>query len=318
MATYNGARYIEEQLQSFVDQERRPDELVISDDCSKDETVRIIEGFAKKAPFEVKLSVNKKNLGYAGNFNAALMKTSGDLVFLSDQDDVWYPQKIKRMLSSVSEKPDFFVYMNDAQLTDQNLNPVKLTKYGQIKSGNLGDESFVMGCCCAIRREYLDFVLPIPADLKAHDNWLVEIADGLKLKVILPEVLQFYRRHENNESQFIANSLKPLNKWSAYSVIFRRLIRGDSKALVEQKINQINSFVNSLEKMSKAAPFKYQSGIYSLIEQYKREVDLHQNRAVIRGEAFFKRVLAAFSFYREGVYPKGSRLRNLIRDIIGD
>jgi len=134
MATYNGAQYLEAQLQSFVDQTRPPDELIITDDCSTDGTADIVYEFAKTAPFEVVFCRNEKNLGYCGNFNAALMQTTGDLVFLSDQDDVWFPEKIAYIAEVAERNPEMLVVMNDAALTDGGLNEVGLTKIGQIRS----------------------------------------------------------------------------------------------------------------------------------------------------------------------------------------
>src|SRR5690554_4347702 len=205
MATYNGAQYIQEQLQSFVDQTRKPDELIITDDCSSDQTEAIVREFAKTAPFAVEFHRNEKNLGYCGNFNAALMKTSGDLVFLSDQDDVWFTNKIKVMVQHANENPQAMVLMNDAELTDGQLNALGLTKLGQIISGGLSSSSFVQGCCCLIRREHLKTCLPIPTEYKSHDRWLVQISEAMNSKCIVNNTLQYYRRHEENESHFIAN-----------------------------------------------------------------------------------------------------------------
>ena len=114
MATYNGARYLRAQLQSFVDQTRQPDELIIKDDCSTDGTETIVREFGKTAPFKVEFHRNQQNLGYCGNFNAALMRATGDLVFLSDQDDVWFPEKIEHMIGVAERHPEALVVMNDA------------------------------------------------------------------------------------------------------------------------------------------------------------------------------------------------------------
>ena len=90
LATYNGAVYLKEQLESIAAQTRTPDELVISDDQSTDDTLRVIEEFAATAGFPVRLSVNEANLGIAKNFEKAISLCRGDLIFLSDQDDVWH------------------------------------------------------------------------------------------------------------------------------------------------------------------------------------------------------------------------------------
>jgi len=205
MATYNGAKYLEEQLQSIAVQTRLPDELVITDDCSSDGTREIIKNFAETVPFEVRFSQNEKNLGYTKNFNEALLKTSGDLVLLCDQDDVWFPEKISRLETLAALNPDMLVVMNDAAVTDEYLNETGVTKYGQMKLISRSGRGFVMGCCSAIRREMLDFCLPIPKDYEHHDTWIMFLAHDLSRKYISDEVLQYHRRHGKNASFSITN-----------------------------------------------------------------------------------------------------------------
>src|ERR687894_3003245 len=96
MCTYNGARFVAEQLASVAAQTRPPDELVVCDDGSTDETCRLVEEFAARAPFPVRLFVNERNLGSTRNFGRAVALCEGDLVALSDQDDVWHPEKLER------------------------------------------------------------------------------------------------------------------------------------------------------------------------------------------------------------------------------
>src|SRR4051812_8879073 len=98
MATYNGARYLPEQLQSFLCQTVMPDELVVCDDVSTDGTVSIIQEFAKSTAINVRLIVNECNLGFTRNFEQAIQHCTGDVIFFCDQDDVWFCQKIETML----------------------------------------------------------------------------------------------------------------------------------------------------------------------------------------------------------------------------
>lgn len=316
MATYNGADYIEAQLQSFVDQTRQPDEVIITDDRSSDNTVALIEQFAENAPFKIEVSVNEKNLGYAGNFNAALMQTTGDLVFLSDQDDVWFPEKIAHMIALVEKQPDYMIYMNDAELTDGALNSVGLTKYGQIKSAGLVDESFVMGCCCAIRREFLDCVLPIPQGLKAHDNWLVEIADGMQAKLIDLKVLQFYRRHGSNESQFIANRLTKVSKTSMRWHAIKSAFKPKAHVDFAKSLDQMQRFIEGVNNLLPHAPDAWRPKLESMIQTRKEKMALAQARANVRQSNIFRRIPKALKLYKNG-YVKKTRLKNMIRDILG-
>lgn len=315
MATYNGAKNIEAQLQSFISQTHLPDELVVSDDDSSDSTVAKIEAFAKYAPFPVIIVCNRKNLGYAGNFNVALEKTMGDIVFLSDQDDVWYPNKIAHMLAQAKQNPDYLIYMNDAELTDGNLNSVNLTKYGQIKSSGLPDESFVMGCCCAIRRELLDFSLPIPLGLNAHDNWLVEIADGLSAKLIVREVLQYYRRHGGNVSQFIANRLTRVSRLNFYAEVIKSAFSVKSDNIIYVQ-NNIHLFVEGLKSANPKVPMHYQPAFSNMIENRTRLLALLKRRSQVRQASLFVRITKVLGLIISG-YPKGKRLRHAVRDIIG-
>lgn len=97
MATYNGEKYIDEQLRSIFRQTYKPDEVIIRDDCSTDNTVQIIEDFIRKYQLEWRLIRGKKNIGFEKNFSEALKEASGDIIFFSDQDDVWGKNKIQVM-----------------------------------------------------------------------------------------------------------------------------------------------------------------------------------------------------------------------------
>ncbi|WP_432472048.1 glycosyltransferase family 2 protein [Amphritea sp. HPY] len=310
MATYNGAKFLEEQLNSFLDQTRLPDELIITDDCSSDETEEIIVSFTQTAPFKVIFSRNNKNLGYCANFNAALMKTTGDLVFLSDQDDVWFPEKIEHMIAVVEKHPEALVVMNDAALTDEGLNEVGVTKLGQIKSMGLSVDSFIMGCCCAARRELLDLCLPISEDYNSHDRWIVKFADGLNAKIVDRRVLQYYRRHENNESQFIANRTSKVTKWHRYIQVMVKSYKSDV-AVYDGKLEQQVLLLKGINRAAENND-KYRSE-FAIMRQDAEKIVF---RLKIRKNNFAKRVLAAFSHFVFGG-DKDYRIRSLVMDILG-
>src|SRR5437660_962846 len=98
MCTYNGARYLQAQLDSIARQSTRPDELVVCDDHSTDDTPEIVRRFGSTAAFPVRVHVNEKNLGIHQNFGRAMSLANADVIFLSDQDDVWEPGKIETFL----------------------------------------------------------------------------------------------------------------------------------------------------------------------------------------------------------------------------
>jgi len=317
MATYNGEQYIKEQLQSFVTQTCLPDEVIISDDCSTDDTESIVREFEKVAPFTVAFHRNEKNLGYCGNFNAALMKATGDLIFLSDQDDVWFPEKIEHMVRLAIRNPEALVLMNDAALTDGQLNEVGLTKLGQIRSAGFNVENFVMGCCCAIRRELLDFCMPIPPGVKGHDNWLVQFADGLHSKVVDSTVLQYYRRHECNESQFIVNQTKRVTRIHALVDVLKPLFKENSVLIRQRDLQQFQIFLDGICRAEQVVPSVYKAQLESMKDVYQRKVITSKRRLYIINKPLILRVLYIAGMFVGGGYRNASGIRSAIKDIVG-
>ncbi|OZC34905.1 family 2 glycosyl transferase [Marinobacter vinifirmus] len=324
MATYNGAQYIQEQLQSFIDQTRQPDELIITDDCSTDQTESIVREFAKTAPFTVEFHRNEKNLGYCGNFNAALMKTTGDLVFLSDQDDVWFPEKIEHMIDVAERNPQALVVMNDAALTDGELNEVGLTKVGQIRSAGFPMKAFVMGCCCGIRRALLDFCMPIPRGIEAHDNWIVDFAEALNGKVVEDRVLQYYRRHETNESQFIVNRTTKVTRWQAqiHSLLqsvksLKILFDGNSRHRESDWIARQQVRVDGIQQAISAAPEKYHERICEMLETAENNAKTYKLRVGVREKWILPRIFATLGLLFRGGYRDTQGLKAVLRDLMG-
>jgi glycosyltransferase involved in cell wall biosynthesis len=317
MATYNGAKYLREQLDSFVAQTRLPDELVITDDCSTDNTIEIIQAFAATAPFAVRWEQNEKNHGYTGNFNHALMKTTGDLVFLSDQDDVWFPEKLAVMERYALENPEALVVMNDAALTDGNLNDTGLTKQGQIASAGMTDSSFVMGCCAVIRRELLDVCLPVPSHYKGHDNWIVKMAEGVGRKRVVADVLQWYRRHEANESQFIANKTTKVTRGMVFRRSLANAIAGsDQQEQLSAACEQAGYFLEGVRKASRRADEPLASAFTEYSTRLEEHLTAVKRRHTVREKSRLMRLPAIFDLWRSGGYAKFSGMKSAVRDLL--
>lgn len=203
LATYNGAKYLQTQLDSYVAQTRPPDELVATDDASDDATWEVLTRFQHDAPFEVRLSRNTENLGYTANFAKTLALTTGDVIFLSDQDDYWLPEKLERMLSEFDQHPDALVVTCDQALADANLRLTGQTSMGQHLrvAGGVAGDMFAIGCCTALRASARDLMLPLPPSAQAHDVWLHFLGEYLGRRVV-PESLQHHRRHGENTSVY--------------------------------------------------------------------------------------------------------------------
>jgi glycosyltransferase involved in cell wall biosynthesis len=209
MATYNGAQYLREQLESFMAQSLPPDELIVCDDNSNDGTVAILREFALIADFPIRITINPLNLGFVQNFALALSLCSGDIIFLSDQDDVWYPEKIEVMVSELERSSGCLLAVNDVVLANEHLVPTRFTLLNQVRAIGSRDRDLVIGCATVIRREFLSVALPIPDGAKdTHDGWLHDLAHCLDVRKIVPRTLQIYRRHSSNTSQPIAAALR--------------------------------------------------------------------------------------------------------------
>lgn len=211
LATMNGAGFLRTQLESFCSQTRLPDQLVVTDDGSTDGTVEIVEQIAATAPFEVVLHRNGTNLGVTKNFENAISRCSGEIVFLSDQDDIWFPDKIERVLATFEAHPTTQLVINDARIVDASATPTPLTKLGQTRSLGLSDDHFINGCCSTLRASFLNVLLPFPEGV-AHDMWIHQLSLRLGLRVVCDEVLQDFRRHGDNVSRGLSSQTRKASK----------------------------------------------------------------------------------------------------------
>ncbi len=214
LASYNGEAYIFQQLMSYLAQTRLPDEIVVCDDCSSDKTREILERFAAFAPCPVHLHYNSQNLGYSRNFEKALSLCKGDVVFLSDQDDFWLPNKIARVLEVFETEPTTHLVVNDMIIADKNLLPSQYSQLGNTLSAGGRASQFHAGCCMAVRSSFLELVLPFPSSVFIHDNWINHLAVALDARSQIPDLLQLYRRHGQNASNSLQQSPQRVSQMS--------------------------------------------------------------------------------------------------------
>jgi glycosyltransferase involved in cell wall biosynthesis len=223
MATYNGGKYITEQLESILSQLGENDEVVISDDGSSDNTRELVRGMSDS---RIRLVINEGDKGYTSNFENALRLSSGDYIFLADQDDVWLPGKVNDFIK-LFKHYDFIV--SDCIVVDAQLNYINPShfKIHSVKQGFIRNYLLprYVGACMGFKRVVLQQALPFPPQRKyvAHDYWLSLIAE-LKFKVcVLDEPYLLYRRHSNNTSNGGARS-----KNSLYHKLMVRVVSGYS------------------------------------------------------------------------------------------
>lgn len=198
IASYNGAKFLREQLDSLYNQTVLPDEIVVSDDCSKDGTAEILEEYHRTKG--LKYVVNEHNLGFNKNFENALKNTIGEYILICDQDDIWLPNKVEVLVNAIKKydrtKPVLVTsttmdYM-DGKVLRNNTKP--RMSWVQMLYGNN-----TQGCCTIINRALLDKALPImPPKGSLYDGYLGMIAGMTGEWENIGTPLMYYRHHANN------------------------------------------------------------------------------------------------------------------------
>jgi len=247
MCTYNGARFIGEQLASIASQTTLPKELVVCDDLSTDDTVDILNRFAANAPFPVRILVNTVNVGLIKNFERAIGLCSEAFIALCDQDDVWMPPKLERLAAEFDRAPDVGLIFSDAELIDENscvkggslwesigisydngITPSQIRTFRELLSG-----STVTGATSAFRSRFKSLVLPIPDDLALiHDGWLALTIGAVASISAISEPLIKYRQHGAQQigarprlkrAAGVARAVRRTNSYEETLAIARRL-----------------------------------------------------------------------------------------------
>ncbi len=198
MTSYNASRYIGEQLRSFAEQTRLPDELVITDDGSTDATAEIVDAFSREVPFEVRYVRNPVNLGMHANFGRTVSLATGDIVFMSDDDDAWFPEKLATVVAAFDADAGALAIVNDQVIADADGTLTDRTVLQNVRKLGYGDEHYGTGACTAMRRSLLDVLLPFPSPGIPYDHWTNHMPYILGVRRLIETPLQMYRRHANN------------------------------------------------------------------------------------------------------------------------
>lgn len=205
LPTFNGAAYIDAQLKSIL-QSPLITEVIVSDDGSVDNTVEIVKSFNDA---RIRL-IAGPCAGLVKNYEFLLSVATGEYIFLSDQDDVWLPNKVDVMLMRLQEVD---LVVCDCEVVDRQLNLLHPSFFDLRNSGagvlrNLWRNSY-LGCCIAFRRQLLVHVLPFPSRLPMHDWWLGLIAETFGCVAFIRQPLMLYRRHGSNASPTAEKSQAP-------------------------------------------------------------------------------------------------------------
>ena len=259
LATYNGEKYLKEQLDSILNQTYTNFRLLISDDCSKDSTIKILKEYEQKDN-RIKVFLQEKNLGYVKNFEFLLTKVENEIYALSDQDDVWNNDKVEKTYKKLKEEDADLVF-TDLEIVNEKLKTInssfndymflsrKIKKY--YKDYRLQYlYNCITGCTLMSKKKYLEKIIPIPMDSKyvIHDTWIGLIV-ALNGKIAyLDEATIKYRQHGNNQvgSNHTSHKYTKLNQ-------VRELFIDVKYQLFNTYINNSSIFTKDLQKQNEKA-----------------------------------------------------------------
>lgn len=206
MATYNGAKYIEQQLDSILPFMKEVDELIISDDGSSDETVKIIKDYQKK--YNNILLVKGPRQGVVRNFESLLERASRNIIMFADQDDIWMPDKLSKIRTAFESDPNLNLVLHDMLITsneqiDNNEKGTSSFAIRQRKHGVLYNLVYngYYGCCMSFTRAFRDEIVPFSRKTNMYDQWIGLIAEHDKKSLFIDTPLIMHRVHGRNMSQ---------------------------------------------------------------------------------------------------------------------
>lgn len=210
LPTYNGQKFLKEQIESILNQTYKNIKLIISDDCSKDNTTNILKQYEEKDN-RIKVYRQKQNLGVVKNIEFLLEKVENELYMLSDQDDIWLPKKIEKSIETLKNNNADLVF-GDLEVVNQNLETI-YPSFGDFmllnrkieKCINTSNINYlyncITGCTILSKKKFIEKILPIPANSKyvLHDHWIGLIVSLNGKLAYMPEKYIKYRQHGNNE-----------------------------------------------------------------------------------------------------------------------
>jgi len=277
MATYDGQDHLEGQLESFLAQTRPPDELVVCDDGSQDETLAILESFAARAPFAVRVERNSRRLGSTQNFERAVGLCTGEIIFLADQDDLWLPEKIFRHLELFDARAEVGACFSNGLVVDADARPLGYRLWDSLwfgrheqarVRGGRAVEVFLKhvvaaGTSLSFRADYRELLLPFPRLRSCHDAWIAfMIATVAEVKMIESDLI-LYRLHGRNQIGLEKPSLRTQLRKA------REQLRDDAASEAENAFAYADHFFSAASNRladSNPARFAASSGTLAAID----------------------------------------------------
>ena len=259
LCTYNGQEFLSEQLSSILSQSYDHLEVIVCDDGSTDRTIQIVKDFAAKDP-RLRLYQNAKTLGFNKNFEKAISLTSGEFIAISDQDDIWEVDKIQRLYDNI--QTNLLIFSNSSLMDDSGM----LLGDQLLSNFSLQDKSFkayllhnyTTGHTCLFRREYIDFILPLPA-VGYYDWWMGFVALYHQKITFLDQPLTRHRVHAGSVIQTVFSDEKATSQKDLFNTelnIRQLKVFRSYKNLLQDDRGIIDELIEDLETKKRKFSFR--------------------------------------------------------------
>jgi glycosyltransferase involved in cell wall biosynthesis len=232
LCTYNGEKYLAEQLESLVNQTKQADEIIICDDCSNDQTASIIKQFEGKLP--IRFYRNESSLNVIKNFEKAANLCSGNIIFFCDQDDVWEANKIAILTDFFIQNPTIDLLFSNSELVDDQLNPLPKNLWESVRFWEKQQADFqnnkaidvllhgnrITGCTMVVSKKLIQQATPFPIDIDKgfiHDYWLAMVAAHNSTIAMIDLKLTKYRQHAAQQVGIMENTQKPIGFFERFN-----------------------------------------------------------------------------------------------------
>ena len=286
LATYNGESFLAELLDSLLCQTYYPIKIVACDDGSLDKTVDILREYEKKHDC-LTVYQNAQNLGYVQNFAHIIDICDGEIVFLCDQDDVWWPDKVKIIVDTFNQHPQAGLVFTNGVVTDSTLQPTYhyVYEYDYLDARQAtrhfwdGRYSRPLGCSLAFRGELKPLLLPIPPNSYwGHDHWIAHVIAGIMSVIYLPQPLFFYRRNagSSGNNPYIDKRIIPVLKKIRSNLMleeyYKTMRRAEAVLLRLQDIQKMKEYSVKID----------QEILEQNVQMYRKRLDFYRKRYQMR------------------------------------
>ncbi|MDY0402703.1 glycosyltransferase family 2 protein [Sulfurovum sp.] len=302
MATYNGEKYLKEQLDSIYNQTYKNIEVIVCDDYSSDKTIEILEEYSKK--YGLKYYVNEKNLGFKKNFQKAINLCNGEYIALADQDDIWVENKLEVLVKNIG---GFSLIHSACSLIDESskeISPLWIKQddfrhsFPKFIFGNT-----VTGCTVLLKRELLKNAFPIPSGEKYHDWWLALLATKMDGITYCDKALVKYRQHSTQDTGAHVDSI--LSRMVRYYQSLFSKQNSKRYFMSRQQVLRLKSFVNEKNELFNS----------NELDTIQDAITYYNN--YINNFIHFKNFLISLKYHKD-MYPLCKfYMKNIFRDLIG-